>query len=129
MVAQLFLNIYNTFMKVWDYVYPPQTSYHLYLLKKELQSHYDFLLSQEKELLNKYSVTFSEKNEISFNSETDQRNFFKEHDALLKIQINTDGIKKIKMKINELPKILSPSDYELLSYFIDFIEEGDIENG
>lgn len=123
MLAQDFLNTYNSFLKIYNYSYLPQTSYNLYLLKRSLQKHYDFLIEKEQELLNQYSVTFQEDGTPTFNSEKEQKDFFMAHQNLSQIQLDLSEIHKIVLNINELPNNITPLEIELLSNIIDFKEE------
>ena len=43
MIAQKFLDMYNSFLVIYNNLYSSQTAYKLFLLKKQLNEHYDFL--------------------------------------------------------------------------------------
>ena len=122
MIAQKFLNLYNSFSSIYNNQYSSQTAYKLFLLKKQLTEHYDFLISREKQLLAQYNGIVEEDGKITFTSAEDQQQFINAHEELAKVEIDLPET-KISMNLSEVKGNISPMEIELLSEIIDFKEE------
>lgn len=122
MIAQKFLNLYNSFSSIYNNQYSSQTAYKLFLLKKQLTEHYDFLISREKQLLTQYNGIVEEDGKITFVSAEDQQQFINAHEELAKVEIDLPET-KISMNLSEVKGNISPMEIELLSEIICFKEE------
>ena len=122
MIAQKFLNLYNSFSSIYNNQYSSQTAYKLFLLKKQLTEHYDFLISREKQLLAQYNGIVEEDGKITFTSAEDQQQFINAHEELAKVEIDLPET-KISMNLSEVKGNISPMEIELLSEIIYFKEE------
>ena len=122
MIAQKFLDMYNSFLVIYNNLYSSQTAYKLFLLKKQLTEHYDFLISREKQLLAQYNGIVEEDGKITFTSAEDQQQFINAHEELAKVEIDLPET-KISMNLSEVKGNISPMAIELLSEIICFKEE------
>lgn len=122
MVAQKFLDMYNSFLVIYNNLYSSQTAYKLFLLKKQLNEHYDFLISREQQLLSQYNGKIENDGKLNFTTQEEQQKFIDAHKELLDIEINLPEL-KIDMNLSEVTNNISPFAIELLSNIINFKEE------
>ena len=122
MIAQKFLDMYNSFLAIYNNLYSSQTAYKLFLLKKQLDEHYDFLISREQQLLSQYNGKIEDNGKLNFATQEEQQKFIDAHKELSEIEINLPEI-KIDMNLSEVTNNISPFDIELLSNIINFKEE------
>ena len=122
MIAQKFLDMYNSFLVIYNNLYSSQTAYKLFLLKKQLDEHYDFLISREQQLLSQYNGKIEDTGKLNFVTQEEQQKFIEAHKELSNIEINLPEI-KIDMNLSEVTNNISPFDIELLSNIINFKEE------
>ena len=122
MIAQKFLDMYNSFLVIYNNLYSSQTAYKLFLLKKQLNEHYDFLISREQQLLSQYNGKIEDDGKLNFVTQEEQQKFIDAHKELSEIEINLPEI-KIDMNLSEVTNNISPFDIELLSNIINFKEE------
>ena len=122
MIAQKFLDMYNSFLAIYNNLYSSQTAYKLFLLKKQLDEHYDFLISREQQLLSQYNGKIENDGKLNFATQEEQQKFIDAHKELSNIEINLPEI-KIDMNLSEVTNNISPFDIELLSNIINFKEE------
>ena len=122
MIAQKFLDMYNSFLTIYNNLYSSQTAYKLFLLKKQLNEHYDFLISREQQLLSQYNGKIEDDGKLNFVTQEEQQKFIDAHKELSEIEINLPEI-KIDMNLSEVTNNISPFDIELLSNIINFKEE------
>ena len=122
MIAQKFLDMYNSFLIIYNNLYSSQTAYKLFLLKKQLDEHYDFLISREQQLLSQYNGKIEDNGKLNFVTQEEQQKFIDAHKELSNIEINLPEI-KIDMNLSEVTNNISPFDIELLSNIINFKEE------
>ena len=122
MIAQKFLNMYNSFLAIYNNLYSSQTAYKLFLLKKQLDEHYDFLISREQQLLSQYNGKIEDNGKLNFSTQEEQQKFIDAHKELSEIEINLPEI-KIDINLSEVTNNISPFDIELLSNIINFKEE------
>lgn len=122
MIAQKFLDMYNSFLAIYNNLYSSQTAYKLFLLKKQLNEHYDFLISREQQLLSQYNGKIEDNGKLNFATQEEQQKFIDAHKELSNIEINLPEI-KIDMNLSEVTNNISPFDIELLSNIINFKEE------
>ena len=119
MIAQKFLDMYNSFLVIYNNLYSSQTAYKLFLLKKQLNEHYDFLISREQQLLSQYNGKIEDNGKLNFATQEEQQKFIDAHKELSNIEINLPEI-KIDMNLSEVTNNISPFDIELLSNIINF---------
>ena len=119
MIAQKFLDMYNSFLIIYNNLYSSQTAYKLFLLKKQLDEHYDFLISREQQLLSQYNGKIEDNGKLNFVTQEEQQKFIDAHKELSNIEINLPEI-KIDMNLSEVTNNISPFDIELLSNIINF---------
>ena len=122
MIAQKFLDMYNSFLVIYNNLYSSQTAYKLFLLKKQLNEHYDFLISREQQLLSQYNGKIENNGKLNFATQEEQQKFIDAHKELSNIEIDLPE-KKINMNLSEVTNNISPFDIELLSNIINFKEE------
>ena len=122
MIAQKFLDMYNSFLAIYNNLYSSQTAYKWFLLKKQLNEHYDFLISREQQLLSQYNGKIEDNGKLNFATQEEQQKFIDAHKELSNIEINLPEI-KIDMNLSEVTNNISPFDIELLSNIINFKEE------
>ena len=122
MIAQKFLDMYNSFLVIYNNLYSSQTAYKLFLLKKQLDEHYDFLIFWEKQLLSQYNGKIEDNGKLNFATQEEQQKFIDAHKELSNIEIDLPE-KKINMNLSEVTNNISPFDIELLSNIINFKEE------
>ena len=122
MIAQKFLDMYNSFLAIYNNLYSSQTAYKLFLLKKQLNEHYDFLISREQQLLSQYNGKIEDNGKLNFATQEEQQKFIDAHKELSEIEINLPET-KIDMNLSEVTNNISPFDIELLSNIINFKEE------
>lgn len=122
MIAQKFLDMYNSFLAIYNNLYSSQTAYKLFLLKKQLDEQYDFLISREQQLLSQYNGKIEDNGKLNFATQEEQQKFIDAHKELSNIEINLPEI-KIDMNLSEVTNNISPFDIELLSNIINFKEE------
>ena len=122
MIAQKFLDMYNSFLAIYNNLYSSQTAYKLFLLKKQLNEHYDFLISREQQLLSQYNGKIEDNGKLNFATQEEQQKFIDAHKELSNIEIDLSE-KKINMNVSEVTNNISPFDIELLSNIINFKEE------
>ena len=122
MIAQKFLDMYNSFLAIYNNLYSSQTAYKLFLLKKQLNEHYDFLISREQQLLSQYNGKIEDDGKLNFVTQAEQQKFIDAHKELSNIEIDLPE-KKINMNLSEVTNNISPFDIELLSNIINFKEE------
>ena len=122
MIAQKFLDMYNSFLAIYNNLYSSQTAYKLFLLKKQLNEHYDFFIFLEQQLLSQYNVKIEDNGKLNFATQEEQQKFIDAHKELSNIEINLPEI-KIDMNLSEVTNNISPFDIELLSNIINFKEE------
>ena len=122
MIAQKFLDMYNSFLVIYNNLYSSQTAYKLFLLKKQLDEHYDFLISREQQLLSQYNGKIEDTGKLNFVTQEEQQKFIDAHKELSNIEIDLPE-KKINMNLSEVTNNISPFDIELLSNIINFKEE------
>ena len=122
MIAQKFLDMYNSFLVIYNNLYSSQTAYKLFLLKKQLNEHYDFLISREQQLLSQYNGKIEDDGKLNFVTQEEQQKLIDAHKELSEIEINLPEI-KIDMNLSEVTNNISPFDIELLSNIINFKEE------
>ena len=122
MIAQKFLDMYNSFLVIYNNLYSSQTAYKLFLLKKQLNEHYDFLISREQQLLSQYNGKIEDNGKLNFATQEEQQKFIDAHKELSNIEIDLPE-KKINMNLSEVTNNISPFDIELLSNIINFKEE------
>ena len=122
MIAQKFLDMYNSFLVIYNNLYSSQTAYKLFLLKKQLNEHYDFLISREQQLLSQYNGKIEDDGKLNFVTQEEQQKFIDAHKELSEIEINLPEI-KIDINLSEVTNNISPFDIELLSNIINFKEE------
>ena len=122
MIAQKFLDMYNSFLTIYNNLYSSQTAYKLFLLKKQLDEQYDFLISREQQLLSQYNGKIEDNGKLNFATQEEQQKFIDAHKELSNIEINLPEI-KIDMNLSEVTNNISPFDIELLSNIINFKEE------
>ena len=122
MIAQKFLDMYNSFLVIYNNLYSSQTAYKLFLLKKQLNEHYDFLISREQQLLSQYNGKIENDGKLNFATQEEQQKFIDAHKELSNIEIDLPE-KKINMNLSEVTNNISPFDIELLSNIINFKEE------
>ena len=122
MIAQKFLDMYNSFLAIYNNLYSSQTAYKLFLLKKQLDEHYDFLISREQQLLSQYNGKIEDNGKLNSATQEEQQKFIDAHKELSEIEINLPEI-KIDMNLSEVTNNISPFDIELLSNIINFKEE------
>lgn len=122
MIAQKFLDMYNSFLVIYNNLYSSQTAYKLFLLKKQLDEHYDFLISREQQLLSQYNGKIEDTGKLNFATQEEQQKFIDAHKELSNIEIDLPE-KKINMNLSEVTNNISPFDIELLSNIINFKEE------
>ena len=122
MIAQKFLDMYNSFLAIYNNLYSSQTAYKLFLLKKQLNEHYDFLISREQQLLSQYNGKIENDGKLNFATQEEQQKFIDAHKELSNIEIDLPE-KKINMNLSEVTNNISPFDIELLSNIINFKEE------
>ena len=122
MIAPKFLDMYNSFLIIYNNLYSSQTAYKLFLLKKQLDEHYDFLISLEEQLLSQYKGKIEDDGKLNFATQEEQQKFIDAHKELSEIEINLPEI-KIDMNLSEVTNHISPFDIELLSNINNFKEE------
>lgn len=118
MKQERFVNAYKVIQKYESEKMPLDISYGLFKVKKILQDQWDFEVSREEEIYNRYKPSSDEKGNFKFDSPEDQKNFVKELTDLLSMDIDMD-IEKVKIKFDDRIE-MSLADIEALDDFIEF---------
>ena len=118
MKQQKFVEAYKIIQKYENEKLPLDISYGFFKVKKLLQDQWDFEVSKETEIFNKYQPTTDENGVFNFKSAEDQTNFSKEFTDLLDMEVDWNSE---KIKINFGDRIeMSLAEIEALNDFIEF---------
>ena len=92
----------------------------LYKLRKDLYPHYEFYLTESRNVFDQYKTTVNE-NSVTFESEEKAREYTSRQTEIDESDIPTEFSKK-QLKLSDVPNI-SVHQIELLEDFIEFIPE------
>lgn len=112
------IKAYKTIDKLYNMNFDFCSAYKLFKLKKNLEDYYCFHKEEEIKLLKENNAVFNEDGSVSFNTEEDMNSFYAKLGELNNLSVDAE-FDKTKMTISN-DVIMSPSDIENLSLFIDF---------
>lgn len=129
MTFNLLLMLSPILQKFSQIVLDVTISYPVYKILKEVQEELIFYRQEEEKLVETYAEGINEKGEVLFSNEGKKQMFLNEIEKLQNTEVTLKN-SKIQIPLKSIEKIqLSPSDFYLLENIIDFVGEGNIENG
>lgn len=118
MKQQDYINAYKVIQKYENEKLPLNVSYGLFKVKKLLQDQWDFEVSRETEIYEKYKVSINEDGTFKFETPEDREGFLKDFEELLGMEV-VQPIEKIRFDFGDQIQ-MSVSDIEALSNFVEF---------
>lgn len=101
-----------------NYKLPVKTAYSLYKLAKKAEEYKEFLINEERKLVNEYHGTVDENGRIQFNNVDDMQNFTTKHNEL--VALEAEDAETLVIQADDLgDQKLSASDIALLEGIID----------
>lgn len=116
--AQTIFNSINSLKNLYTLKLPMKKAYALYQLLNEIEQQTTFFVEKEKELVEKYAGKIGENGQILFEEEQKAKDFNKEHQELMSVEIDlsTDKITLSETEIGDAT--FSPQDIANLISFI-----------
>ena len=92
----------------------------LYKLRKDLHSHYDFYISESRNLFNQYETTTDE-NTITFKSAEEAKEYTSKQAEIDELEVELES-QKNSLRLSDVPNI-TVQQIEILEDFVEFIPE------
>lgn len=118
MKQEKYISAYKVIQKYENEKLPLDISYGLFKVKKILQDQWDFEVTKEQEIFDRYKPSVNDDGSFSFETTEDQIGFAKELSDLLSMKVDQD-FDKVKIDFGDRVE-LSLTDIEALDDFIEF---------
>ena len=116
--AQTIFNSVNSLKSLYTLKLPMKKAYALYQLLSEIEKQTAFFIEKEKELVEKYSGKVDENGQIIFEEEQKAKDFNKEHQELMSIEVDLSVDKIVLSEAEVGEATFSPQDIANLIAFI-----------
>jgi len=113
------LAVFNIIKRFQNQALPNDISYAFFKLRKLIQDHIDFQVSQQNKLLEKYDHTQNEQGQFVFKNPEDAEAFSKEMDEVIDMDIDLGEFKKIPFR-NDGRIELSVNELIILDDFFEY---------
>lgn len=119
------INAYKTINALSDKKYSISISHKLWTIKTALEPHFEFQMSKEREVFEKYQPEFTDDGNMKFKSKEEGEAFFKEYTETVKelseLDVDMSDFKKVILQGCDNIE-LSIDDIAALSEFVEFVE-------
>jgi hypothetical protein len=117
--AKQMVNALPSLQKLGELQLPIKKAHVIYKVSKAILDTQDFLIKEEKKLVQKYNVEIVDNGSLRFNSAEDQIKFITEHTKLMEYEIEIGEL--IELSYEDLGDVkLMPKDFAALDGLINF---------
>ena len=121
MTQKEMFNAIPTIQKLVGTRLPIKSSYAIFKLAKEIDSQKEFIIGEEKKLIEKYNGKIDEQGRITFEDPSVYENFSKEYANLNNLEVELTTALPIKIDLNAVSGVnFAPADFLTLEGIINF---------